>query len=196
MGNLEDSVEALKAERVINPKIAGDPGNGKTAEELKIDLLKKEFIENREAIEALKESNLKIHKVEPVLPLKEHTTEPIKHPSLHITCPFCKKQFTEQGMSRHIAAIHKAPGISVEDVDDMNKGKKSLTELLDEKGITTIVNLSPEVSKKHFSDWHDLEEPEINDQENKKEDLEDEAQEDRRHLNLYPPFSLFDRRKG
>lgn len=163
-----DLKAVVKKERAKLP-MAGDPGNGKTPEEIK-----KEILENREAMEAsaVKKSATEAAKKQKekaaieaqaakekeeseLLPV--HTTKPIKEPVRRI-CPFCREEKSAQGMGRHIAAIHEAPGITLEDLNRIEQGEITPPDLLDEKGITTIVNLSPEVEKKHFSNWSDVEE--------------------------------------
>ena len=91
----------------------------------------------------------------------------------------CGEEKSAQGMARHIAAIHKVPGVSLEDLNRIKQGEITPPDLVNEKG-EAVANLSPEIDKKYFSDWNDIEEdpedPEgLGDPEEipKKEDLED-----------------------
>ena len=150
MNNFKEIAKARIEKGLAKASAADDPGNGKTAEELKKDLIEKELLENRAAMEALKEKEV-------VEPFKENTTKPMKDPVFK-TCPGCGEEFTAQGIGRHIKAIHKVQGIPLEDLDRVNQGEITLPDLLDEKGITTIYGLSPEIEKKYFSNWGDKEE--------------------------------------
>lgn len=184
MKNLKDCVKAVKNKEPIDIKAAGDPGNGKTPEEIE-----KEILENREAMEAIaaKESEAKTAK-EPVekeaakSELEIFTTKPIQELKKAVirTCPFCEEEKSAQGMNRHIAAKHKVPGVTVQDLDDVEKGLKSLKDLTCEKfpseDEAEVYNLAPEVEKKHFSDWVDVD-PEEEGPEDPEEGLEEEDPE-------------------
>jgi len=172
--------EQLKAKKVKEAE--------KTPEELE-----KEILENREAMEAIeakaakekaaKEQEAKAAKdeddeIQTTKPMEEHSVEPVKNPNE--ICSFCGEEFTAQGIGRHVAAKHKAPGITLEDINRMNQGEITPPELLDEKGITTIYGLSPEVEKKEFSDWFDVEEnPEDTEENPEEKKLEDPGKEAR-----------------
>ena len=188
MGNLEDSIEFVKAERVANAKVTGSPDEEKTSKQLKRDLLKKEILEDQKAIEALKAKKAKEalksefveHETKPMPDLPVYTVKPVFHPgskaekawnrkhkeaepvrNSNAICPFCLEEKSTRGMNRHISAIHKVPGVTIQDLDDVEKGLKSLEDLVAEKfpeGEAEIVNLAPEVEEKHFSDWEDIEE--------------------------------------
>lgn len=149
MIKLDNIVKTIRSKGPVETKAAVDPGNGKTPEEIE-----KEILENREAMEAI-EAKENVAKGE----LIEHETKPIKEPVL-ATCPFCEEEKSAQGMGRHIKAIHEVPGITIQDLDNVEKGLKTLPDLVAEKfeGPATIANLSPEVEKKEFSDWFDVEE--------------------------------------
>lgn len=178
MRKIEDFVKAVKAIEPINLKAADDQGK-----EAMTDLEKKpaKDPEKKELI-----SDLEIRTTKP----------PIILPYTHMDCPFCESEKTIKGMNRHIAAKHKVPGITLQDLDDVEKGLKSLSDLVCEKfeGEPTIINLSPEIEEKEFSNWEDVEE-----NPSKPEDLEDPEDlgpEERRKINLIPSFlfSPFDRR--
>jgi len=222
MGNLEDSIEFVKAERVANAKVADRPGEGKTPEELKRDLIEKELLENRKIIEALKTKEAKEalksefveHETKPMkkgeLPeMKVYTVKPVFHPGSkeekawnrkheaneparnpNAICPFCLEEKSTKGMNRHISAIHKVIGVTIQDLDDVENGLKSLKALVEEKseyeGEAVVFGLSPEVSKKHFSDWEDLEESEIDDQEGAEIEEEINDQEEMKTIENNP----------
>ena len=124
------------------------------------DELKKEIAENKEAMTDLKNKPAKEPVKEEIIsdPDIRHTKPPIM--PTHMDCPFCESEKTIKGMSRHIAAKHKVPGVTIQDLDDVEEGLKSLPDLVSEKfeGEATIDNLSPEIAEKYFSDWGDVEE--------------------------------------
>lgn len=134
------------------------------------DELKKEIAENKEAMTDLENKPAKeAVKKELISDIEIHTTKP--HISTHMDCPFCEKQRKKKGIKRHIALSHNVPGITFQDLDDIEKGLKSLPDLVCEKfeSEPMIANLSPEVDKKYFSEWNyieenpeDLEDPENN----------------------------------
>lgn len=168
MGNLEDSIEILKAERAVNAKVANSPGEEKTPEELKRDLIEKKILENREIMEALKAKKakeaLKSEFVEhETKPMTEYKVEPVSNPN--IECPFCGEEKRPKGMARHIVAIHEIEGVTIQDLDDVEKGLKSLKDLVTEKhkgkGDPAVYGLSDDVKKREFADWTDIE-PEEN----------------------------------
>lgn len=159
MGNLEDSIEIVKAERVVNAKIADSPGEEKTSEQLKAEEAKKSAVKD-ELVEhetkPIKKSELEVLRVEPV-----------KNPNE--ICPFCLEEKSARGMNRHIAAIHEIEGVSIEDLGRVERGEITPADLAWEKsdyeGSAMVRALSPEISKKYFSDWEDPEPSEINDKE-------------------------------
>jgi len=123
------------------------------------DELKKEIAENREAIADLKNKPAKDpEKKELISDPDIHTTKlPIP---THMDCPFCEERRKIRGIKRHIKLSHNVPGITFQDLDDIEKGLKSLPDLVREKseGQTMVDNLSPEISEKYFSDWDEIEE--------------------------------------
>jgi len=174
MIDFKDVVKAERAKERARVPAASDPGgNGKTPAELE-----KEILENHEAIlkGAAKEARAKEAKVakeqeaieareaieakeKPDPEDKIYTTKKPREGPVLIACPFCGEEKSAQGMGRHIAAIHKVPGINIQDLDDVKKGLKSLEDLVAEKfpeGEAEIFNISPEAEKKHFSDWEDM----------------------------------------
>lgn len=48
-------------------------------------------------------------------------------------CPFCGEEKTVKGMCRHIVAIHKVERVTVEDLESVERGDKTLKDLVDEK---------------------------------------------------------------
>ena len=169
------SVAELEKEITKRLKAKKDQAAEKMPEEIE-----KEILENREALEAIeaKEAKESVAKSD----LIEHETKPMKESELEVhkvkpvipslmDCPFCGEEKSARGMPRHIKSIHGVPGISIQDLDDVEKALKSLEDLVIEKfpeGEAEIFNLSPEVEKKDFPDWMDIE-PE----EGPAEDLED-----------------------
>lgn len=176
MIDLKDVVKKERAKVQLKAPAAGEPGNGKTPAELENEILKnhKAMLESaakNDLIEhetkPIKESELEIHTTKPISDLQEYTVEPVKNPNEE--CPFCGEEKTARGMSRHINSIHGVPGISLEDLEKIEKGEITPDALATEKGTTEIFGLSPEIAEKYFKDWNDIEEeaPE-------KEILEDE----------------------
>ncbi|MBA7682362.1 hypothetical protein ES703_90712 [subsurface metagenome] len=179
------------------------------------DELKKEIAENKEAMADLENKPAKdLEKKELIIDPDFHTTKP---PFMlrHRDCPFCESEKTNKEVIRHIAAKHKISGVTLQDLDDVEKGLKSLPDLVCEKfeGDPMIANLSPEIEEKYFSAWDDVEEnpsePEDLKDPEDLEDPEEEASQDpddkkeleiepeeRRKINLIPHFffSPFDRR--
>ena len=157
----------------------------KTPEELKHEKLEKELIENNEALEAIKptldkepakkqEEEDKIHTTKP---MEEHYVEPVKNPNE--ICPFCEKEKSAQGMSRHIIAKHGIRGITIEDLNRIEQGEITPDALADEKEVTEIFGLSPEVDEKYFSNWKDTEEnPKDTEKEKPKPESVEEAKKD------------------
>lgn len=192
MIDFKDVVKAERAKERARVPAASDPGgNGKTPAELE-----KEIFENHEATlksvakearakeaKAAKEQEAIEAKAAEESELEVFTVEPPKNPNE--ICPFCLEEKSARGMNRHIAAIHKVPGVTIQDLDDVKKGLKSLEDLVTEKfpeGEAEISNLAPEVEKEHFPNWEDIEDPEGS------EDPGKEALEDKRNLdNPGPP---------
>jgi len=130
------------------------------------DELKKEIAENKEAMTDLENKTAKEPvKKEIISDIPIHTVKP--HIPTHMDCPFCEERRKIRGIKRHIALSHNVPGITFQDLDDVEKGLKSLPDLVSEKfeGEAMIANLSPEISEKEFSNWSNIEE--------RPEDLED-----------------------
>ena len=201
MKKLEDAIKAVKIKSRIEATAAGGQSKEKTSEELK-----KEIAENKEAMADLEnEPANEPEKKDLINGLEIHTTKPPPKPT-HMDCPFCESEKTIKGMNRHIEAIHRVPGITIQDLDDVEEGLKSLPDLVCEKfeGEATIDNLSPEIAEKYFSDWEDVEEnPEdnVDPKEEASRDPDDKEEferdpEERRKINLIPRFlfSPFDRR--
>lgn len=167
-------------EREITKRLKDKEGQavGKTPEQIE-----KEILENREAMEAIELKAAKEPaKKELVSDLEINITKPVI-PSL-MDCPFCGEQKSIKGMNRHIAAKHEILGVIIQDLDRVKRGEITPDALATEKGAETVVNLSPEVSKKHFSDWEDiedsLEDPEEEDPEEKEDPEETREEEDPR----------------
>jgi len=150
------NIAELAKEMTKNREIREAQRAEKTPKEIQGET-QKEILKNHEAMleSAVKEDRTKAAK-EPIAPLEEYSVEPVINPNE--ICSFCGEEFTAQGIVRHVAAKHKAPGITLEDINRVNQGEITPPELLNEKGITTIYGLSPEVEKKYFSDWKDTEE--------------------------------------
>jgi len=153
----------------------------------------------------IKESGLEIHTVEPVMAIKE---KDFKEPVL-ITCPFCKKRRKARGIKSHIELKHNIPGISAQDLNDVNEGSRTLEGLVQErlegKGEVVLTGILTEVIDKDLSSLRtakkEIEAPEEDpgevkdpEQVERPEEIKEDLKE-RRKLNLMPPFSLFDRRK-
>lgn len=175
MIDLKDVVKKERAKVQIKAPAAGEPGNGKTSAELEKEILEnhkamlesaakesrvKAAIEAKAAKESAAKSDLIEHETKPIKEseLEVHTTKPII--PTHMDCPFCGLEKSIKGMNRHIAAKHEVPGVTIQDLDDVEKGLKSLEDLVTEKfpeGEAEIFSLSPEVEKKGFPDWIDIE---------------------------------------
>lgn len=114
--------------------------------------IKAEIVENREALEAIEA------KAPPDPEFEIRTTKPIIGGPVLIACPFCGEKKSSQGMARHIKAIHKVPGISLEDLGKIERGEIAPDALADEKGVSEIFGLSPEIDEKYFLEWGEGEE--------------------------------------
>lgn len=151
MKKVEDLVKAVKAKERAEATAAGSPDKEKTPEELV-----EEIIEPRKAREA---SKAKTAEEETANGLEIFTTKPIKEQveAVLIACPFCEEQRNIKGIKRHIELTHNVPGFSVQDLDDVEKGVKSLEDLVDEKlngkGEATITNISDDILKKKLPSW-------------------------------------------
>ena len=165
MENFKEITKARIKKGLAKASAAGGPSKKESHKEIE-----DESIENQKKLEALKptldkesakkeakaaKSELIEHETKPIPDLPEYNVEPVTNPNE--ICSFCGEEFTAQGIGRHVAAKHKAPGITLEDINRMNQGEITPPELLDEKGITTIYGLSPEIEKKYFSKWVDTE---------------------------------------
>jgi hypothetical protein len=149
-------------------------------------------------------------------PIKIYTVPKPKKVA-QIICPFCKEQRKARGIKSHIELKHNIPGISVQELSEVSEGLRTLEDLVEEKfkddDKPFMTNVLSEVLKKDFPSWgvkkdpeENLEEEDLSEEgpaeEDPEEGLEQEAPEEikeeleeRRKLNLYPPFSPFDRRK-
>jgi len=164
MIKIDDLVKTIRTKGPAEIKAAGSQDEEKGSKELL-----KEIDENRKAMEALKKKDAE--KTEKETGFEEHTTkpmteyrvEPVTNPN--IECPFCGEEKRPKGMGRHIAAIHEVPDFTIQDLDDLESGSKSLADLVSEKfegkGDPVILNISSKVRKKYFSDWINIE-PEEN----------------------------------
>lgn len=211
MIDLKDVVKKERAKVQVKASAAAGPGSGKAPVELE-----KEILENHKAMleNAAKESRAKAAieakaakesaKEDLIDESEIHTTKPAI--PTHMECPFCGERKSIKGMNRHIAEIHEVPGVTVQDLNDVEEGLKSLPDLVAEKfeGQAMIAKLSPEIRKKEFSDWNDI-----------KEDPEDPVEAtaakdnpgppgnpklkedfiEKRKFNFIPYFSPFNRRR-
>lgn len=150
MKNLNDVVKTAKAKRAIEVTADSGPGKRKT-------------VENRKAMEAIE---TKAAKEKTDNGFEVHTTKPPKEVAL-VACPFCGEKRNIKGVNRHIRLKHNVPGVSTQDLDDVNKGLKSLEDLVCEKfnGNEEIIvtNLPNEIGKREFPFWEDpikVEDPE------------------------------------
>lgn len=192
MIKIDDLVKTIRTKGPVETKTAGSQDAEKSPDELKIELLEKELLENREAMQAsLVKKSKEPAKKEPISDLEVFTTKPMPVSNPNIECPFCGEEKSPKGMGRHVAAIHQVEGVSIEDLESVEKGEKNPRDLVEEKaeyeGEAVVFGLSPEVSKKYFSDWSDLKESEIDDQESAEIEKEIDGQEDKN--NPGPPGS-------
>lgn len=224
MIKIDDLVKTIRTKGSAEIKEAGSQDEEKRSKELL-----KEIDENKKAMESLKEKEAekeaaKSEFVEHTTkPMKEYSVEPVTNPN--IECPFCGKEKRPKGMGRHIAAIHEIEGVSIEDLESVEKGEKNLKDLVIEKhkgkGEPEVYGLSDDVKKREFADWTDIE-PEENLEEgpedkkiidnpgppgdpscyenpgnpDEKNPEDKKNPRERRRLNLMPPFSPFERRRS
>ncbi len=171
MIKLDGIVKTIRSKGLVETKAAVDPGNGKTPAELEKEILEnhKAMLENaaieakaakeqeaKETKESAAKSELEVHTTKP---MTEYTVEPVSNPN--IECPFCGEEKTPKGMGRHIAAIHEIEGVSLEDLESVERGEKNLKDLVTEKykgkGDPEVYGLSDDVKKREFADWTDIE---------------------------------------
>ena len=159
MINYKDVVKKERAKERAKAPGTGEPGNGKTPEELIEGIIEAREAQETIKAKAAKEKAAKEAEAEKVKAseLEEHYVEPPKNPNE--ICPFCGEEKTVRGMSRHIKAIHGVPGVSLDDINNVERGEKTPADLATEKGVTEIFDLSPEIDKKYFSSWDDIEDP-------------------------------------
>ena len=125
-----------------------------------------------------------------------HTLKPFKPPPEYITCPLCKRNVQSQAIGGHLSLKHGIKGVTLDSLKTMTlrgTAKKILGDLeiegkkkvLDE-ALYTAEN-GPEKEAVSVSPGGPSESAESAEPEG--------AKEERRKINLYPPFSGFNRRR-
>lgn len=98
-------------------------------------------------------------------PVKIHTTVDPKKIKPRV-CPFCKERRKARGIKNHIELKHNIPGISIQDLDEVSEGSRTLEDLVKEKikgdDKAFMTNVLDEVREKDLPSWKKA----INEEEN------------------------------
>jgi len=177
MKEIKDFVRPIKPKRPIEEINEKSGFNGKTK------TIKLYDNRGREKIE----ESIKIH----VLPDPKE--------ALLKTCPFCEKKIKIKGMSGHIRLKHNISGISLQDLNDVKKGLKSLEELVCEKfndeEEMIIDNLSDKISEREFVSWKDVKQEKTDQKEiTKQKSSQEEIGQEKTKLNLDKKTPLKDKK--
>lgn len=141
---------------------AEDPGKKKRSDELKTEASKNKKTKKTDLLKEDKKEPESDHKIYTTRPLEPEIqkVKPIKE-SILMTCPFCGERRKARGISQHVQLKHNIPGVSIQDLEDIKKGSKTLEALVDEKfngkGKATIANVSPDILKKDLPSRGELE---------------------------------------
>ena len=73
---------------------------------------------------------------------------------IYIACPLCEEQINIKGISGHIRLRHGVSNVSIQDLNDVKEGSKSLEELVSEKfknGGGKVFNIPSEIKEREFT---------------------------------------------